>query len=217
MLRLPKGRDEVVRPRVPLISRRKALIAALAIIDAEGLEAFSIRRLAEELGVNGTSLYHHFANKEEILVGAAELALADVRTPDTTEQTWQTWLPENTRMLRKAMVAHPALVPIIVRKGQLGMGAQMLESSAARFVEEGVPIGAIMPLLDAAELFAIGSAIHQTRGEESHPEPTAGRPPPAMIQRANAERSLSADELFEVVTAAILQAVKEAAEAKLVR
>jgi AcrR family transcriptional regulator len=206
----------VARPKVALISRRKALVAALAIIDTEGLEAFSIRRLAEELGVNGTSLYHHFANKEEILVGAAELALADVRTPDTTECTWQTWLPENTRMLREAMVAHPALVPLIVRKGQLGMGAQMLESSAARFVAEGVPIGAIMPLVDAAELFAIGSAIHQTRMDEGHPERVAGRPQPVTIQRANSERLLSADELFEVVTAAILQAVKAAVDAKLV-
>lgn len=49
------------------------------IIDEHGLQGLSIRRLAEALGVNGASLYHHFRNKDEILAGVAELALAEVR------------------------------------------------------------------------------------------------------------------------------------------
>ena len=69
----PRRKDglPVPRPKVPLISKRKTLEAALRIIDAEGLESLSVRRLAIELNVNGASLYHHFKNKEEILVGAA--------------------------------------------------------------------------------------------------------------------------------------------------
>jgi AcrR family transcriptional regulator len=205
----------VARPKTPLISRRKALSVALRIIDAEGLDALSIRRLAEEIGVNGASLYHHFANKEAILVGAAELALANVRTPDTTAETWHVWLPRNTRMLRDAVMAHPELVPIIIRKGTLGMGAQMLESSAARLVEEGVPIGAIMPLLDAGELFAIGSAIHETRGGGDHAEAVRPGDGCATLTQAAEQRLLSAEELFAVVSAAIITAVEAAVAAKL--
>src|SRR5271167_3727180 len=98
----------MARPKVALISRRRVLETALAIIDEDGLEGLSIRRLAENLGVNGASLYHHFANKDEILVGAAELALADVRTPEESDQDWRVWLPQNARNLRAALLQHPA-------------------------------------------------------------------------------------------------------------
>jgi TetR/AcrR family tetracycline transcriptional repressor len=201
----------VARPKIPLISRRKALEAALKIIDNEGLDSLSIRRLADELGVNGASLYHHFANKEDILVGAAELALAHVRTPTATDESWQTWLPRNSLLLRKAMLEHPELVPIIIRKGELGMGVHMMESSAARLVDEGVPLGAVVPLLDALETFAIGSAIHETRGEDGD---THALPPGSILAKAEKSRLLSADEIYLVVSSAIVDAVEAAAEAK---
>jgi AcrR family transcriptional regulator len=194
-----------------LISRRKALDAALKIMDTEGLEALSIRRLADELGVNGASLYHHFANKEEIVVGATEIALADVRTPTTTDEDWHTWLPRNSRLLRRAMLDHPELVPIIVRKGELGMGMEMLDSSASRLVEEGVSIGAILPLLDALEMFAIGSAIHETRGDDGDVHTL---PRTSVFAKAAKARSLSADEMYEAVTKAIVEAVEAAVAAK---
>jgi TetR/AcrR family tetracycline transcriptional repressor len=201
----------VARPKVPLISRRKALAAALEIIDEEGLDSLSIRRLADELGVNGASLYHHFKNKEEIVVGAAELALADVRTPTTTDEDWHTWLPRNSRSLRRAMLDHPELIPIIIRKGELGMGVHMMETSALRLVDEGVPLGAVVPLLDALETFAIGSAIHEARGDDDTSPALATSSPLAKAAKA---RLLSADEIYQVVSTAIVEAVEAAAGAK---
>src|SRR5258705_13677100 len=98
------------RPRIPLISRRKALVAALDIIDREGLDAMRIRRLGDELGVNGASLYHHFRNKDEIVVGAAELALQYVRTPHTPNEDWPEWLLPNSRNTRDALMQHPHII-----------------------------------------------------------------------------------------------------------
>ncbi|HTC82023.1 MAG TPA: helix-turn-helix domain-containing protein, partial [Acidimicrobiia bacterium] len=57
----------MARPSKPLISKDASARAALEIIDAEGLEALSLERLAKELGVRAPSLYHHFADKAEIL------------------------------------------------------------------------------------------------------------------------------------------------------
>ena len=86
----------MARPKVPLISRRKALDeAALGIIDNGGLKALSIRRLGEVMNVNGASLYHHFASKDEILVGVTQLALADVTAPRSDSDNWRVWLPLN--------------------------------------------------------------------------------------------------------------------------
>lgn len=197
------------RPKVPLISRRKVLEAALAIIDTEGLDALSIRRLAEELGVNGASLYHHFANKEAIVVGAAALALDSVRTPETSNKSWREWLPDNARMFRRALVAHPELVPVIVRLRAHGLGGEMLDTSAARLLEEGVPSGAVMPLLDALEFYAVGSALHEVHGDAAAGEVAALRAKPEFptLTKVLEERGLTSDEVFDLVAASIVQAV----------
>jgi len=207
----------MARPKVALISRRKVLETALAIIDEDGLEGLSIRRLAENLGVNGASLYHHFANKDEILVGAAELALADVRTPEESDQNWRVWLPQNARNLRAALLKHPALVPLIVSKRSLGMGAHMLDTSAARLMEEGVPSAAVMPLVDALELFAIGSVLDETQGyspEDQHDIDSDKYP---ALVKAMSERGLSSDEIYDLVTISIVGAIEAAVKERQAR
>jgi len=207
----------VARPKVALISRRKVLETALAIIDQDGLEGLTIRRLADALGVNGASLYHHFEHKDEILIGAAEFALADVRTPEGSDADWRNWLPENARKLRAALLEHPALMPLIVSKRSLGMGAHMLDTSAERLVQEGVPSAAVMPLLDALELFAIGSVLHETQGyspEKKHDLETEKYP---ALAKAMAERGLSSEEIFDLVTASILDAVDAAVKERQAR
>src|SRR5690606_27399768 len=97
----------MTRPKRRLISRRNTLEVALRVIDEEGLEALSIRRLGRELDVQGISLYHHFKNKEEILIVVCELALAEVRTPNNTDTDWREWLMQNAKAYRKALLAHP--------------------------------------------------------------------------------------------------------------
>src|SRR4051812_12727936 len=97
------------RPKKPLISKREVLELALKIIDEEGLAALSIRRLATECEVNGASFYYHFANKDEIVRGAAALALDDLRVPRDDGSDWQEWLVRNTQMYHAALLAHPDL------------------------------------------------------------------------------------------------------------
>lgn len=207
----------MVRPKVALIARRKVLEAALTIIDQDGLEGLSIRRLADALGVNGASLYHHFENKDEILVGATELALGKVRTPEESDEPWRHWLSQNARNLRNALLEHPGLVPLIVSKRSLGMGVRMLDTSAERLMAEGVPSAAVMPLLDALELFAIGSALHDTQGyspEDQHDIDSDKYP---ALAKAMSDSGLSSDEIFDLVTSSILDAIDAAVKVRQAR
>jgi AcrR family transcriptional regulator len=64
-------------PRAPL-TRERVLSAAVALADDEGLWALTMRRLAQELGVEAMSLYHHVANKEAVLDGIVEVVLDEV-------------------------------------------------------------------------------------------------------------------------------------------
>jgi AcrR family transcriptional regulator len=68
----------MARPRTPLLSRDGIVAAALTLVDAEGLEALSTRRLAAELGVSGPSLYNHVATKDELIDAVVDSVLAGV-------------------------------------------------------------------------------------------------------------------------------------------
>ena len=68
----------MARPRTPLLSRDGIVAAALALVDAEGLEALSTRRLAAELGVSGPSLYNHVATKDELIDAVVDCVVAGV-------------------------------------------------------------------------------------------------------------------------------------------
>lgn len=197
----------LARPKVPLISKRRALQVALEIIDSEGIEALSIRRLAEKLNVNGASLYHHFENKEEIVVGAAKLALEAVRTPQTHDEPWRVWILRNARRLREAFRDHPDLVPVMLRREPLGIGASQMDATVALLEEENVPTGAIVPMLEALELYAIGSALHEASADNSDSGSDHDADKSPNLARAFQQRALSADEIFDAVCEKIIDTV----------
>ncbi|GAA2759148.1 TetR/AcrR family transcriptional regulator [Actinopolymorpha rutila] len=69
---------------------------ALAMVDADGIEGLSMRKLAAALGVNPMSLYHHVPNKAALLLGISQLAVADLRiTPADDDTPW----PEQLRQI----------------------------------------------------------------------------------------------------------------------
>jgi AcrR family transcriptional regulator len=193
------------------------LEVALKIIDDEGLDSLSIRRLAEQLNINGASLYHHFANKEAIVVGAAELALEKVRTPERDGQTWREWLPTNARQLREALVEHPHIVPVVASWRRSGLGSKNLDASAALLIDEGVPSAAVLPLLDALELFAIGSALAEIHRDtvDDVPEETKSAFP--ALARVLADRGLASDEIFDLVCVSILDGIEHAVQERRAR
>lgn len=196
------------RPKTPLISRRNALVAALDIIDREGLDAMRIRRLGDELGVNGASLYHHFRNKEEIVVGAAELALQYVRTPDTRNEGWQVWLLRNTRNTRKALMAHPHLIPVVLGRAPLGIGTAMLESSAALLEEQGVPVELVLPLMETLEMLAIASAMYSRRLDDLGGAKLTYHEHPTLL-RASRNRDAAQEALFEDACASVIATIEQ--------
>jgi AcrR family transcriptional regulator len=65
----------------PALSRERVVSAALAIADAEGIDALSMRRLGAVLGVEAMSLYHYFAGKEELLEAMLDLVYGEIEVP----------------------------------------------------------------------------------------------------------------------------------------
>jgi AcrR family transcriptional regulator len=90
-----------VATRAPL-SRERVLKAALSIADEHGVEALSMRRLGQALGVEAMSLYKHVADKEDILDGIADLVSEEMEVPSPE-------LPWRAAIRRSAISAHEAL------------------------------------------------------------------------------------------------------------
>lgn len=97
------------------LSREATLRAALTIIDADGIDGLSMRRLGRALDRDPMALYRHAATKAELLDGVAEAVLADL-TVDTTDEDWAGQLRTVARQFRALALAHPNVVPLLVTR-----------------------------------------------------------------------------------------------------
>ncbi|QNN52787.1 TetR/AcrR family transcriptional regulator [Nocardioides mesophilus] len=101
------------RPRTPLLNRELIRDTALRLIDADGLAALSMRRLAQELGVQAASLYSHYPTKDDVLDAVANLLTADVDTSGFAGGDWRAGLLIWGRAYHAALSAHPNAVPVV--------------------------------------------------------------------------------------------------------
>jgi AcrR family transcriptional regulator len=97
--------DDGARPRVPL-SRQRVLAAAVALADAGGVDALSMRRLAQELGVVPMALYKHVSNKDELLDGMVDVVVGEIDPPPAGTD-WKTAVRRRVLSARGALLRHP--------------------------------------------------------------------------------------------------------------
>jgi len=201
------------RPSKALISRSATLKAALKIIDEEGLERLSIRRLGAALNVQGISLYHHFKDKDEILAAVCELALANVRTPNTTDIDWREWLLNNALKFRHTLRMHPNLVPVMMRRHPLRIGLREHNATAGLLAVQGVPREAIMPLLETLEELALGSASYESAVQKDEHSDTWKECYPNLYH-LSLKPALTRDEIFELVARATIEGILRELESR---
>jgi AcrR family transcriptional regulator len=118
MTRPPAGRapgDAAAANGSGKITREVVLATALEIIDADGAEALSMRRLARALGRDPMILYRHAPNKAALLDGVAETVLAQL-TVDPADPDWAAQLRTVARHYRALALAHPHVVPLLVTR-----------------------------------------------------------------------------------------------------
>ena len=97
--------DAAAPPRPPL-SRERVLAAAVALADARGVEALSMRNLAQELAVVPMALYKHVASKDELLDGLVDLVVAEI-DPPAGGTDWRTAMRRRILSARGALLRHP--------------------------------------------------------------------------------------------------------------
>jgi len=96
------------------LSKATVVERALALADAGGLEALTIRRLAQELGVTPMALYWHFRSKEELLAGLADQIWSEISTEIDPAAPWHAQLRVIMESLVAALRAHPSASELLM-------------------------------------------------------------------------------------------------------
>jgi AcrR family transcriptional regulator len=97
------------------LSRERIVRTALGIMDEEGLEAVTMRRVGRELGVEAMSLYNHVRDKEDLLDGVTEAVLGEFRWQPHADD----WLEQGrdaAREWRRLLKAHPNVIRLMIER-----------------------------------------------------------------------------------------------------
>ena len=162
-------------PAPQILSRSQIVAAAIGLIDREGLDAFSMRRLGADLGVDPMAVYHHVPNKAALFDAIVDEVWARTSPePPTPGEGWREIAASSFVALRRVLLAHPRLVAImgsrpIVTPHMLAL----TERSLGWLVDAGLAPASAMQLLDCLMAFTIG----KVQGEVRDPVGGVGVPP----------------------------------------
>ena len=105
-------------PGAPL-TRDRVLRTALALADDHGLDWLSMRKLGQSLGVEAMSLYHHVANKDDILDGMVDIVFSEIEPPaDGVE--WKTAMRRRAKSARAALMRHRWAIGVLESRSSPG-------------------------------------------------------------------------------------------------
>jgi AcrR family transcriptional regulator len=156
--------------RAPL-TRDRVLSTAVALADDAGIDGLTIRRLAEQLGVEPMSLYYHVPNKEAILDGIVELVFGEIEESaggfgvPSADAAWQASLRARILAARRVMLRHPWAPGVMDTRNGLGITTARYVDSIVGTLRSG---GLSYDLIHHA-MHALGSRMYgfsQELGEE---------------------------------------------------
>jgi AcrR family transcriptional regulator len=120
---------------IPL-TRDRIVDEAIALVDAEGANALSMRRLAARLGTSTMSTYHHIPDKQALREAIAERIMADLAEPDPGV-AWDVALRELAWSFRSLTLAHPAVFQLLLDTPRPAALAAAAESTIKRLKAAG--------------------------------------------------------------------------------
>ena len=159
-------------PRRQRLSRRRIVTAALRLIDREGLDAFTMRRLGRDLGVEAMALYHYFPSKEALLDEVVERVVAEMEPPRGQAAGWEDVFRQVLRSYRDLAHVHPHVFPLLGRRTvRRAEGLQPVEWALDLLRQAGFdPEGALHGFRTLSS-YAFGYALSEVWGFALEPDP----------------------------------------------
>ncbi len=105
-------------PRIPL-SRERVLAAAIRLADASGFESLTMRRLAQELGVEAMTLYYYVSNKDDLLDGMVQIMESEIELP-SSGRSWKAELRRTALSVHEIIGRHPWAATLMLSSPTVG-------------------------------------------------------------------------------------------------
>jgi AcrR family transcriptional regulator len=131
------------------------------MVDAEGMEALTMRRLAEDLGVATTAIYWHVRTRDELLRGILDRAINQIQIPDR-DGPWEERLRIVCRETRQTMLTHPHLSEL-ARRFASDVPARVLQATIEIMQDAGFDGAGAVEAAVMAHLFASGFTTAQAQ------------------------------------------------------
>jgi TetR/AcrR family tetracycline transcriptional repressor len=149
------------------LDKQQIVTEAVALLDADGLDGVTLRKLAARLGVQQPTLYWHLPNKATLITAIAD-AILDEQFPEMVppkpDESWQEWLVGMADRLRRALLAHPDGARII-STSQLSMRmAAFSELAISALVARGVALRQARLIVLTVEHFTVGHVLEEQTG-----------------------------------------------------
>lgn len=186
--------------RAPL-TRERVLLTAMALADQRGLESVTMRRLARELGVEAMSLYHHVANKDDLLDGMVDRVFAEIDLP-SDEHDWKTAMRQRALSARQVLARHRWAIGLMESRTAPGPALLRHHNAVlASLRKEGFSLPMAAQAFSALDSYIFGFALQEASLPRADPHET-GEVAGAILEQ------LPADEyphLAEMITEHVLR------------
>jgi TetR/AcrR family tetracycline transcriptional repressor len=167
---LPPWRDPLARRarravRTPL-DRDRIVEAALRIVDREGIDRLTFRRLADDLSVTPMSIYWHVADKAELLELVGHKVLAEIVLPPRQGE-WREQLRDVHRAMFAVLLRHPNTTDVLIGRARFGpAGLALFERILAILLDAGCTPAAAFDAYQSTYLFSLGFMATSSRTPE---------------------------------------------------
>jgi len=166
------GIDTSTQRRAPL-SRERVLLEAVALADENGIGTLTMRRLADSLRVEPMSLYHHVANKDEILDGMVDIVFREIELPSAHAE-WNSAMRDRAASARDALRRHPWAISLMQSRTTPGPATLRHHDAIIGCLRDaGFAIDLAAHAISAIDSYLYGFAMQELSLPFSTPEETA--------------------------------------------
>ena len=152
--------DSATGPRAPL-SRERVLQAAFALAERNGIEALTMRKLADELGVGAMTLYYHVPNKDELLDGMVDIVFGEIELT-ATDVDWRTAMRRRALSTREVLNRHRWAVGLMESRTTPGPASLRLHDAVLGCLREaGFSIELTIHAYSVLDAYVYGFALQE--------------------------------------------------------
>jgi len=152
--------------------------AALSLVDSDGLDGFTMRKVAEKLEASAGALYSHVTNKQQLLELLVDHVFQGIEVPEADADDWPEQVKQTCRELRDRLRSHRDLARVLLGRIPVGPSfAQLLERQLAFWDDAGIPAALAAYLGDLLGLYIAAFTFEESLWAEKE-----GRAEPNLDQ-----------------------------------